>query len=251
MDAISGTPDTWIPKTAKEWNHWLVREEQKTFAAYRGKPSLLIADYHRERAIARDYEGREVLELLQNASDQAAELGQPGRVLIELTQAGLVVANTGLPFSVGGVASLQTSHLSPKRRKRRSLIGNKGLGFRSILNWSRTPIILSGSLSMAFCVEHAEQRLEALIDGHAELAQLVAEEQQESSGLIMPLLAFPLYSENGDVAARLADDRARELFDRCETLLIEQYDTVIGMPFDSENAYEAAKLQIKELRPEL
>jgi hypothetical protein len=240
MDVISGTPDTWIPKTAKEWNDWLVREEQKTFAAYRGKPSLLIADYHRERAIARDYEGREVLELLQNASDQAAELGQPGRVLIELTQAGLVVANTGLPFSVGGVASLQTSHLSPKRRKRRSLIG-----FRSILNWSRTPIILSGSLSMAFCVEHAEQRLEALIDGHAELAQLVAEEQQGGDGLTPPLLAFPLYSENGDVAARLADDRARGLFDRCETLLIEQYDTVIGMPFDSENAYEAAKLQIK------
>src|SRR5438093_10739016 len=98
--------DTWIPATAQEWCEWLVREEKRTVAAYRDQPKFLIADYHRERAIARDYEGREILELLQNANDQAAESGQRGRVLIELSPAALIVANTGMPFAVGGVASV-------------------------------------------------------------------------------------------------------------------------------------------------
>lgn len=135
-----------IPSSSQEWYQWLICEEEKTVAAYHDKPINLIGDYHRERAIARDYEGREILELLQNANDQAAELGQLGRILIELSEDGLIVANTGLPFSPDGVISLQTSHVSPKRRRRKQLIGNKGLGFRSILNWSSTPIILSDAL---------------------------------------------------------------------------------------------------------
>src|SRR5258705_9453796 len=123
-------PNSRIPSSAAEWYDWLVNEENKTVAAYLEKPALLIAAYRQERHTARDYEGREILELLQNANDQAAEQGRPGKVLIELWPQGLIVANTGLPFSVGGVASLETSYLSPKRRNRR-LIGNKGLGFRS------------------------------------------------------------------------------------------------------------------------
>ena len=77
---VGNCPDTWIPESAREWHGWLLREEEATVRAYREKPSNLIADYHRERAIARDYEGREILELLQNANDQAAEIKQPGRV---------------------------------------------------------------------------------------------------------------------------------------------------------------------------
>ena len=192
MNTGTNTPDTWIPQTAREWHTWLVREEKKTIAAYRDKPSLLIADYHRERAIARDYEGREILELLQNANDQAAERGERGRVLMELSPEGLIFANTGLAFSVGGVASLQTSHLSPKRRRRQQLIGNKGLGFRSVLNWSRTPIILSNALCLAYSTEHAKNKLRTLTDGHPELARVVSEEQQGGDALILPLLPFPL-----------------------------------------------------------
>ncbi|MCC7263201.1 MAG: hypothetical protein IT369_11850, partial [Candidatus Latescibacteria bacterium] len=251
MNAGTNTSDDWIPQTAREWYEWLVQEEKKTSAMYRIKPNALIADYRRERDIARDYEGREILELLQNANDQAAEQGQRGRVLIELSPTGLIVANTGLAFSVGGVASLQTSHLSPKRRKRKKLIGNKGLGFRAILNWSRSPIILSNALCLAYCTEHAKNKLKALTDGCPELARVVREEQQDGNALILPLLPFPLYSENGDLAAHLADERARESFERCEALLIEGYDTVIGMPFDTANGYEVAHAQITEVRPEI
>ena len=250
MNTGTNTPDTWIPQTAREWHTWLVREEKKTIAAYRDKPSLLIADYHRERAIARDYEGREILELLQNANDQAAERGERGRVLMELSPEGLIFANTGLAFSVGGVASLQTSHLSPKRRRRQQLIGNKGLGFRSVLNWSRTPIILSNALCLAYSTEHAKNKLRTLTDGHPELARVVSEEQQGGDALILPLLPFPLYSENGDLSACLADNRGRRIFERCEALLIEGYDTVIGMPFEAPPGIQAAGAQTDEIRPE-
>ncbi len=240
-----------IPSTAREWYDWLVGEEKKTVAAYINKPNLLIADYNRERDIARDYEGREILELLQNANDQAAELGQPGRALIELSNEGLIVANTGLAFSVGGVESLQTSHFSPKRRRRKQLIGNKGLGFRSILNWSKTPIILSGTLAIAYCLEHAKSKLKEICKESAEIARLVKEEQQRGVELILPLLPFPLYSLDGNLSSLLDNERAGTIFERCEALLIEGYDTVIGMPFNAASAHEAAGLQIDETRPEI
>ena len=251
MTRTAKIDSTQIPASTQDWYKWLSCEENKTVAAYHDKPALLIADYHRERAIARDYEGREILELLQNANDQAAELGQLGRVLIELSLGGLIVANTGLPFSVDGVASLQTSHLSPKRRRRKQLIGNKGLGFRSILNWSSTPTILSDALCIAYSVEHAKSMLKQLADGDTELARLVSDEQQGSDALVLPLLLFPLYSENGDLLGKLEDEQTRKLFERSEELLIENYNSVIGMPFDTASKHDLADAQIKEIRPEI
>ena len=116
MNARSKAPDTWIPQSAKEWYDWLVDEERNTVAAYREKPSLLIAEYRREQDIARDYEGREILELLQNANDQAAERGERGRVLIELSQDGLI------PTGAGRLAAL--SELQDRRDWRADRFGD-------------------------------------------------------------------------------------------------------------------------------
>ena len=251
MTHTTKSDSSHIPATAREWYEWLSGEEDKTIAVYGDKPALLIADYHRERAIARDYEGREILELLQNANDQAAEIRQLGRVLIELSPDGLIVANSGLPFSVNGVASLQTSHLSPKRRRRKQLIGNKGLGFRSILNWSSTPFILSDALCIAYCLGHAKSMLKILTEGNQELARLISDERQGGDALILPLLLFPLYSESGDLLNQLEDEQTRTLFNRGEDLLIENYNSVIGMPFDSASKHDLAGVQIGEIRPEI
>ena len=156
----------------------------------------MIADYRKEKEITRDYEGREILELLQNTADQAREIGCKGHVLIELLPEGLIVANTGAAFSVGGVQSLETAHLSPKWRNRRRFIGNKGLGFRSILNWSQSPIILSGALSLSYSPEFSKQILSRLIE-NPELEYRVKEIRGETDKLIMPLLPFPGYTETG------------------------------------------------------
>lgn len=244
-------PGAHIPQTSRDWFNWLTSEENKTVAAYRNKPALLIADFYRERAIARDYEGREILELLQNANDQAAEVGRIGCVVIELSSGGLIVANTGLPFSLDGVVSLQTSHLSPKRRRGRRLIGNKGLGFRSILNWSSTPLILSDALCIGYSTAHSKRRLRNLIEADPELKRLVDEETQGSDLLVLPFLLFPLFTQDGDLMSQLEEQEAKVLFARSEELLVEGFNTVIGMPFDDGTKVVRASEQMAHVRPEV
>ncbi|MCK5292914.1 MAG: hypothetical protein KAR39_12965 [Thermoplasmata archaeon] len=52
-------------------------------------PATLISDYLKEVATSHDYEGRELLELLQNAADQAQDSSRQGRVIVDLTTDGM------------------------------------------------------------------------------------------------------------------------------------------------------------------
>ena len=140
------------PATPGEWASWLGAEEERTLRKYTDYPELLIADGQHERQIAGDYVGREILELLQNANDAAADDRMRGRVSIEVLPIGLLIANEGAAFTTDGVASLKLANLSPKRSRQRQTIGNKGLGFRAVLNWTRTPIVLSGGLQWVACL---------------------------------------------------------------------------------------------------
>lgn len=226
-------------------------EEEKTRKAYLAKPANLIADYHKEVATTRDYEGREILELLQNAADQAKEASLQGRVIIKIQPEGLIVANTGAAFPVGGVASLQTAHLSPKRRSQRQFIGNKGLGFRAILNWSHSPIILSHHLALAYQPETSVRVVEELCNESQELAALVEAERDAGITCAAPVLPFPEYSQTNDIGSRIKHSTAQTLLCRCYELIDAGYTTVIGMPFDREEAHQAALGQIDDLRPEI
>jgi hypothetical protein len=76
----------------------------------------------------------------------------------ELLPSGLIAANTGTPFSPQGVASLSLPHTSPKTVEGPSMVGNKSLGFRAVLNWTRFPIILSGELAIVFSVRVAQEK---------------------------------------------------------------------------------------------
>ena len=250
MQYFKAIDDSWIPDNPAEWCSWLASEEKKACNSYLAKPATLIADFRKEKSITRDYEGREILELLQNAADQARENDCEGKVVIELLPEGLVVANTGAAFSVGGVQSLETAHLSPKWRKRRHLIGNKGLGFRSILNWSYSPIILSGALNLSYCANFSSQVLSKLME-NPELKHRVEEERGESDELIIPLLPFPGYTESGCLDPYIISDSALLIFEHCKTWRENGYDTVVGMPFDRPNSYKAAKKQLNVLRPEV
>ncbi|MCU8426167.1 hypothetical protein OC506_20220, partial [Vibrio vulnificus] len=191
--------DTLIPSTSKQWFEILVSEENKTKDSYVAKPSNLIRDFRSETATSNDYEGREILELLQNAADQAREADISGKVVIELFKEGVLIANNGVAFSVGGVKSLQNAHLSPKRLREGRFIGCKGLGFRSILNWTNRPIILSGSLALAYTDKNSKQKLKELKTLSPELAELVKKEQAVTSSTILPTLPFPAYSESNDL----------------------------------------------------
>lgn len=109
---------------------------------YNLDPNRILADYRKETAEIRGYHGRELLELLQNAVD---ELGgtEDRSVYISQKDGILKICNNGNVFTYDGFISLMYSNLSPKHNKA-EYIGNKGTGFRSILNWADSVRIYSG-----------------------------------------------------------------------------------------------------------
>jgi hypothetical protein len=239
------------PSSAEEWYQWLSeREEEKCRLYLADHGDQLVADYNNEQGLTHDYEGREILELLQNAGDAAADAGIQGKVAIELHQDGIVVANTGLPFTSRGVNSLRTAHLSPKRLSQKLLVGEKGLGFRSILNWTHTPLISSGSLELVFSRRYTRQVFERLRDTSPILAANVSSYSKSQNELIVPTLVFPAFSPDGNVAEWLDTPGLREIHSLCAEYRDHGFDTAVGMPFRSEAAFRVAEAQLEELNPE-
>ena len=209
-----------------------------------------MAEYRREREITRGYHGREILELLQNAGDAARQTGVNGRVRIVVTPHGLVIGNTGRPFDTGGVRSLQTANLSPKRQSETAVIGDKGLGFRSILNWTQSPLVSSGALGLAFVPDYAAGILKELELGNAGLAALVGSERALGDELIVPRLVFPQWVPDWSRQTWPDDEAIKSIAAECQSFRAEGFDTAVGMPFHAPRAYDEAVQQADELRPE-
>lgn len=113
---------------------------------YRKQPHRMVADYNREKGTTEGYNGRQILELLQNCDDEGAKKVQ---ISIDQENKILKVSNTGSSFSLKGYQSILISNLSPKTDKKK-YIGNKGLGFRSIINWADEIGIHSNGLLLTF-----------------------------------------------------------------------------------------------------
>lgn len=238
-----------IQDSAETWSDWIAAEEEATCEEYRRNPRRLISDAGQEASATNDYAGRELLELLQNAGDAATDAGIEGRVRIELTETGLLVANTGKPFSRDGVASLRVAHLSPKRRAK--FVGNKGLGFRAVLNWSRFPCILSGNLQLAYSFKFARQKQDDLVTGGGDVAQVILQELRTQESLLLPLLAFPVCPRDQNLEPLFDSEEQRLLFLSARKIR-DRFDTVVSMPFDDrEGGFRNAKAQIEQLRPEV
>ncbi len=232
------TIEAKVFRTADEWRAWLNEETERFLRGYENDPRRLLSDKGGERNASRDYHGREILELLQNANDAAAEKGENSRVRIELSEAGLIVANTGAPFRPGGVTSLVLANLSPKSRDSR-VIGNKGLGFRAVLNWSNRPIIVSAALRLGFAPEFAR--------AHEARIQHLLEFLPNKDAVRLPVLLFPAFL---DALPDGLPDTWYAVFRDCEKCQ-QNYDTAIGLPFDGEDGFAEASSQIGALGPEV
>ncbi|KQT70267.1 hypothetical protein ASG51_14570 [Methylobacterium sp. Leaf465] len=230
------------PSTPEEWADFVREEVRATDAAYLSKPSFLLGHGRGERGTTRDYAGRELLELVQNAADAASEAGAPGRVLIEITADGLVVANTGKPFGISGVRSLMAAHTSDKSQRKVRMIGAKGLGFRALLNWSSEPIVSSGALELRFSRPHAASHAKGLAQGNRELARLLAGSNPE-----VPVLAFPIVGAASDANM---SEAARLLTTRSRALRSEDYETAVAAPFETALSLKRAIAQADEFQPE-
>jgi hypothetical protein len=133
--------DTILDKTVGELGS-LLDEVARGTSRYRTVHSLT-------EQIEHQYVGRFAIELIQNAHDPIA--AEPGwgngekriELLLELSGAHgtLLVANDGRPFRDKDFRAL--SNLGQSSKNPNEAIGNKGIGFRSVLEVSKAPEIYS------------------------------------------------------------------------------------------------------------
>lgn len=243
IDAPDLPEEEPTPETVVGWERWIAERLDDAEKGYRSKPDLLKHDANAEKSIARDYANRELLELVQNAADAAAEQGGDGRVRIEIRPDGFCVANTGMPFRAGGVRSLMTAHLSDKPERGAALIGAKGLGFRALLNWSSEPFVTSGALEIGFSRAHAAAQVAKLAQTDTRIQTLIDRSRRPP----VPILPFPA---SGSTLEKVSQSARHQLMARARALRAKGYDTVVAAPFEDEKAHQRALKQLAEFAPD-
>jgi hypothetical protein len=114
-----------------------------------GQPATREQKEFIQGVIAADYDGRTVVELLQNGHDAHFADRRDGRIEFLLAEdehefGVLYVANGGRPVSVDDFDSMCRIAMSSKRPDQG--IGNKGVGFKSVLQVSDSPEVYSRSV---------------------------------------------------------------------------------------------------------
>lgn len=174
---------------------------------------------------AQEYEGRAVLELIQNGHD-ALTPGSAGKIsVLVCPQAGesgvLYVANEGSGFGESNFRAITELALSDKGAGEG--IGNKGLGFRSVLQLTDWPEIYSKASSSSadfdgYCFRFARpEDVRALVDDSGLAGRVIDD--------ISPL-ALPVPAEVTDPVLK--------------DLASEGFSTVVRLPLRNEHALEAA-----------
>ena len=136
-------------------------ESERALAAYRSQPSRVDEDANREQDTAQGgYARRQIVELVQNASDQLTKTGG-ARIGILLTATHLYVADNGCPIDEPGARAMMLSHLSPKRGT--DEIGRFGVGFKSVLGVTDSPGFFSRSGSFVFDRESVARRIRDVV----------------------------------------------------------------------------------------
>ena len=171
----------------KEQIEQLVKKNLKT---YREDNNRFIADYNHEKELTNEYNGRQLLELLQNADD-----AESSSISInwKKEQQILIISNKGEftnPFTIEGIQSLLIANISSKTKQ--DYIGNKGLGFRSILNWAKEVNIYTRGCEISFSDLIAKNTFENKL-GLSESQQNAIRERRKLSlnSIPFPRLATP------------------------------------------------------------
>lgn len=153
---------------------------------YKNQPARVISDYRREQQTTKDYNGRQLFELLQNADDAQS---QEVQIIFDSREGYLQISNKGEEFDIKGVRSLLLSDFSSKNKK--EYIGNKGLGFRSILNWASSVQVSTHKFCLKFSEEIAKTELEKIFPGFMGLEELLEERELEKDKYPFPVLSLP------------------------------------------------------------
>lgn len=179
-------------------------------------PDIIRTLDHAEHNIELDYRGRYILELLQNARD-VAMIGQTlAKVKIIIQSNRLLIANNGADFNEDGLRSICRIGLSSKTDI--SFIGHKGLGFKSILEITETPEIVTKFGTIYFDRELAAKKLN----------------NQSLKAKELPLLFLPMYKSDG--------------IKEYSELLEDEYTTLIILPFKTNVSVERIREDLKQVK---
>lgn len=148
-----GTPETGLQS-------WIAEHRTRALDAYLANP-LLIAEHGLQEDSFRTggYAHRQVLELVQNGADALHRSGRRGRIQLRLQDDVLYCANEGAPFTQAGLEAVCHAYLSDKTGDE---MGRFGLGFKSVLGITDSPLVLSRSISFRFDATASEEALKSL-----------------------------------------------------------------------------------------
>lgn len=204
-------------------------------------PNRILADYRKETDEIRGYHGRELLELLQNAVDELGGTNDRS-VTVALRDNVLTISNNGSVFTFEGFISLMYSNLSPKHNKN-EYIGNKGTGFRSILNWADCVRIYSGDLSVEFSDAYAQKTMTELLENTSVAEFCALHDVVKLATLVAPRLIPPLHNKEYNTVIevelkasvvdkvlgqlRLLNSKTILFLEKLETLIVEYNGDVL------------------------
>lgn len=194
--------------------------------------SRIKQDLTKEVSTKSDYRGREIFELLQNAEDEKSEYIE---IHFDSTSRTLSISNGGsdcTPFTEEGFCSIMMAEMSPKLLSKQTYIGCKGLGFRSLLNWSDAITIYSSGVRCSFSEEIAlrywnDQIKDGLSEENVAQHELFA---KESLHLKCPvsILAIPDVEEDKNCNKGYSTKIEIEFKKECEQSIIEQIRSLSG-----------------------
>lgn len=197
----------------------------KRLRTYRKDPEMFKSRYTEEKRITEDYNGRQLLELLQNADDAKAS-----EVSIDWDRKNqtLQISNTGESFSIGGISSLMLPSTSTKKGKH--FIGNKGLGFRSVLNWANVVNIYCNDCKIMFSEQIASKVFhEKLKLSDSDKRQLQLDCDLNQDGIPFPVLGIPEVAlhQNADWATTIRLDYKKAYEDKISNQIDEIKEEIL------------------------
>jgi hypothetical protein len=95
-------------------------------------------------------DGHFLLELLQNADDNAYPEGSEPAAVIEVSDLGLAFKNNEIGFSDANVEAVCSIGESTKKNQKNNAIGEKGIGFKAVFKISNRPEVHSGPYHFCF-----------------------------------------------------------------------------------------------------
>lgn len=213
----------------------LMRRRIAHYLAARSDPSLYQSVRNMSQFVSDDYGNRFLVELIQNAHDAHDPSRIDGEIAIvfdasEGDYGCLYVANRGVGFVSSNLKAITNIALSSKPVN--AGIGNKGLGFRSVLQVCNWPEIYSarggGGIGVfdGYCFRFAtvDDLREQLGDEPDDMVQEMARN--------LPCWHVPVPAEPGANVARFAT---------------KGFATVVRLPLKSADALEAVRAQIDAL----